>query len=82
MSKFTMRATWPDNPDRPDDFVFRVDGHDTGRCYRMTAAYDRECWLWTIYCKQSGGMADTLEEAQRLFKEAIENGDKGQAGRR
>jgi hypothetical protein len=71
MSRFTMRRTWPDE-DRHDDFVFRVDGLDAGRCYRMIAAGSRIVWHWTVYGKSTGGMEDTLEEAQAGFKAAIE----------
>ena len=35
MPAYTMRLTWPDDPDRTNDFVFRVDGKDCGRCYFM-----------------------------------------------
>ena len=38
MPAYTMRLTWPDDPDRTNDFVFRVDGKDCGRCYFMRAA--------------------------------------------
>jgi hypothetical protein len=36
-----------------------------GRCYLMQAAGHRDVWRWTLY-------KDTLEEAQRRFKEAYE----------
>jgi hypothetical protein len=68
---YTMRRTWPDDPGRPNDFVFRVDGRDAGRCYFMHAAGNRAVWLWTVYGSPRGGMEDTLGEAQRQFKAAI-----------
>ena len=68
-----MRLTWPDEPDRRDDFVFRVDGKDVGRCYQTFATYGRGLvWRWTIYGTSKGGMEDTLEEAKRKFKETFD----------
>jgi len=53
--------------------VFRVDGKDAGRCYQTFAAQDRGLvWHWTVYDTSKGGMEDTLEEAQRSFKETWE----------
>ena len=72
MPHFTMRRTWPDDDKRPNDFVFRVDGKDAGRCYQMIAAGARVVWLWTIYGSSDGGMEDTLEEAQARFKAMFE----------
>ena len=68
MPHFTMRLTWPDD-DRPDDYVFRVDGHDAGRCYAMHAAGRRLVWRWTVYGSNAGGMEPSLQEAQRRFKQ-------------
>jgi hypothetical protein len=62
-----MRRTWPDE-DRPNDFVFRIDEQDAGRCYELIAASYRRCWLWTVYGTSMRGLVDTLEEAQRRFK--------------
>jgi len=41
-----MCRTWPD-ANRPDDYVFRVDGKDAGRCYLTHAAGKREVWRWS-----------------------------------
>jgi hypothetical protein len=63
-----MRLTWPDEPDRHDDFVFRVDGKDAGRCYQTIATGRGLVWRWTIYGTSKGGMEDTLEDAKAKFK--------------
>lgn len=68
---YTMGRTWPDDPGQPNDYVFRIDGRDAGRCYFMHAAGNRAVWLWTVYGSPKGGMEDTLEGAQRQFKAAI-----------
>jgi len=65
-----MRRIWPDD-DRPDDYVFRVDGRDAGRCYAMRAAGNRAVWRWTVYGSATGGMALSLDEAQRCFKAVV-----------
>jgi hypothetical protein len=72
MPAYTMRLTWPDDPDCTNDFVFRVDGKDCGRCYLMRAAFQRDVWRWSVYGSSSSGMEDTLEEAQRQFKKAYD----------
>jgi hypothetical protein len=69
---YTMRRTWPDNPESPNDFVFRYDGVDVGRCYLTRAAGSRDVWLWTVYGTSRGGMEDALDEAKRKFKETFE----------
>ena len=61
MPAYTMRLTWPDDPDRTNDFVFRVDGKDCGRCYFMRASFQRDVWRWSVYGSSSSGMEDTLE---------------------
>ena len=71
MPRYTMRRCWPDQDPR-DDYVFRVDGKDAGRCYFMRAAGSRDVWRWTIYGSSLAGMEETLGEAQRRFKEAYE----------
>jgi hypothetical protein len=72
MPTYTLRRTWPDEPGRPDDYVFRCDGVDVGRCYLMRASSNQEVWRWTVYGISSGGMEATLEEAKRRFKETFE----------
>jgi hypothetical protein len=69
---YTMRRSWPDNPESPNDFVFRCDGVDVGRCYLTRAAGSRDVWLWTVYGTSRGGMEETLDEAKRKFKETFE----------
>ena len=68
MRHYSMRLTWPDEPNRRDDFVFRVDGKDAGRCYLTHATGRRDVWRWTIYGTSKGGMEDTLQDAQAKFK--------------
>jgi hypothetical protein len=71
MPRCTMRPCWP-GQDRPDDYRFFVNGKAAGRCYLMRAAGHRDVWRWTLYGSSSGGMEDTLEDAQRRFKETCE----------
>ena len=72
MRRYTMRRTWPDR-DSPNDYVFCADGKDAGRCYLMRASFQRDVWRWSVYGSSSGGMEDTLEDAQQRFKEAYQN---------
>ena len=81
MPHYTMRRTWPDDHDRTNDYVFKVDGKDAGRCYFMRAAGGTDVWLWTVYGSAKGGMEDTLEEAQRRFKETLEGRTASQPSR-
>ena len=71
MPSYTMRRTWPET-NRNDDYVFRIDGRDAGRCYLTTAAHAQRVWLWTVYGTPRGGMEESLETAQRRFKDAAE----------
>lgn len=73
---YTLRRSWPDNPDRPEDYVFRVDGKDAGRCYRHIAGgvSRRGCaWHWTIYGAASSGDEDTLDKAKEAFRKTFES---------
>jgi len=72
MPEYTMRRTWPDDDKRPNDFVFRIDGKNVGRCYLMVGADSRLVWHWTVYGRSTSGMEDTLAEAQQRFKQAYE----------
>jgi hypothetical protein len=36
----------------------------------MRAAGGVDVWRWTVYGSSTGGMVNSLEEAQRLFKQA------------
>ena len=72
MPVYTMRRTWSNDPDSTNDFVFRCDGVDVGRCYFTRGAGSRDVWLWTVYGRSSGGMEETLDEAKRKFKETFE----------
>jgi hypothetical protein len=69
MPTYTMRLTKL-NPESTDDFVFLIDGKESGRCYFTRASNNRDLWLWTVYGSSVGGMEDTLEEAQAKFKRA------------
>ena len=71
MLRYTMRPCWPDK-DRPDDYQFFVNGKAAGRCYLLRAAGNREGWRWTVYGVSSGGLEDTLEDAERQFKDTYE----------
>ena len=72
MPTYTMRRTWPDDSDRPDDFVFRADGKDAGRCYLASRPNRGAVWHWTVYGGRVTGDAISLEEAQKEFKRAFE----------
>ena len=70
MPAFTMRRTWPDD-DRPDDYVFRVDVRDAGRCYAMRAAGDRQVWRWTVYGSPAGEMENVAAASAAQFQSDI-----------
>ena len=83
MPRYTMRVTWPDQPHRTDDYVFRVDGKDAGRCYfHYTVPATGHRWHWTVYGSTANGDELTLEEAQARFKQAFERGYFGDASAR
>lgn len=67
MPSYTMRCTWPD---RQNDYVFKIDGKEAGRCYLTIATAGRHVWLWTVYGRATGGMEVSLAEAQQHFKDA------------
>ena len=65
-----MQLTWPASE---QDFVFKVDGREVGRCYRhYLRFYADYCWHWTVYGSGFAGDEPTLEEAQAKFQEAFE----------
>lgn len=72
MPTYTLRRAFPDDPDRVDDFVFRADGVDRGRCYKTILASSRVGWLWTVYGTSKRGIADTLGEAKQQWRAAFE----------
>ena len=55
MPRYTMRVTWPDPPGRTDDYVFRADGKDAGRCYLRAMPNDGDRWHWTVYSSNANG---------------------------
>lgn len=83
-SRYTRRPTWPEEPGRTDDYVFRYDGVDVGRCYLRGLTGGEQKWWWTVYIAGSGrasqrvpgipieGSADTIEQAQAAFKQSFE----------
>lgn len=80
---YTMRPTDLGSP-IGEDFVFRRDGVDVGRCYLRGLTGGERKWWWTIYIGGPGqpnrsvpgipiaGAADTLEAAQDDFKQNFE----------
>lgn len=71
MPCYTMRLTWHDRAS-PNDFIFRCDGRDVGRCYFYRAPNGRDVWLWFVSHTSLKGMETTLVEAQAKFKAAYE----------
>jgi hypothetical protein len=67
---FTMRRTWPENPDSANDYVFAFNGREVGRCYIGRFA-GRDQWRWTIYGTNLGTLEPTLDDAKAKFKEAF-----------
>jgi hypothetical protein len=67
--------------DDPNDYVFRCNGVDVGRCYLRRLAGDHEKWSWSIYIgiqvKRTvegiplAGYADSLDLATQQFSEAF-----------
>ena len=82
VSTYTLRRTWPDEPDRRDDYLFRCAGADVGRCYLRSLAGNESRWQWTIYIGRSvkrviqgvpiSGNAETLDQAKVQFRESFE----------
>ena len=82
MPVYTLRRTWPDEPNRPDDYVFRCDGVDVGRCYLRSLADNEQRWHWTIYIGRSvkkviegvpvSGSAETLDQAKEQFRSSFD----------
>jgi hypothetical protein len=81
MPHYTRRLTWPDKPESKDDYVFRCDGIDVGRCYLRGLTAGESKWWWTIFIALGPGTprqrvegipiqgsADKLELAQEAFK--------------
>jgi len=76
-----MCLTWPDD-NRSNDFVFRCDGHDAGRCYLRELANNEMKWHWTIYIGTHAsrpvegvpivGNADTLDQAKAEFRKSFD----------
>jgi hypothetical protein len=68
---YTLRRTWPDNPDSSEDYEFFYKGKAVGRVYLgHFARADR--WRWTIYETNLGALELTLDDAKAKFKEAFE----------
>jgi hypothetical protein len=49
MPRYTMRPSFSHSRPRPNDYVFRVNGIDAGRCYLRRLANNEPRWSWTIY---------------------------------
>ena len=73
VSAYTLRRTWPDEPDRPDDYVFRFGGKDEGRCYLRSMAHNESRWHWTVYGTNRSGRGESLDAAKIAFKDAVES---------
>jgi hypothetical protein len=66
-----MRPTWPHSV---NDYTFRVDGTDAGRCYLQHIANGSPLlWRWVLQVPPYGdGWTETLDEAKARFKAAFE----------
>jgi len=72
MPHYTMRRAFFESQ---DDFVFRADGKDAGRCYQHLSVDGQVCWHWTVYGSRASGDEPRLEDAQARFKGAYEQKD-------
>ena len=72
MAFYTLRPTWPNEPSRPDDYEFRRDGKDVGRCYLRQMAGTETRWHWTVYGTNLSGDEVTLDAATTSFRRALE----------
>lgn len=70
MSPFTLRPTRPDDHHRDNDFVFRHNGKDVGRCI-LTRLPLGDRWHWTLYGSTANGHAISLDAAQEEFQIAF-----------
>ena len=72
----TLARAWPDDPDRPNDFVFRYDGRNVGRAFKvLISAGPRWQWSIHIYARVKrvkgvpiSGYGISLEDAAEQFK--------------
>lgn len=77
---YTLRRTWPEDHGR-QDYVFRCDGVDVGRCYLRSLAGNVSAWHWTVYIGHYvrrtvegipiAGDAGTLDEAKTAFHKSF-----------
>jgi hypothetical protein len=72
---YTLRRSWPDQPDRSDDYEFTFEGKAVGRCYLGRMARNEMLWHWTIYGTHLSGNEVSLDEAKAAFKRAFERAD-------
>jgi hypothetical protein len=80
MPKYTQRRTGLS--DDPNDYVFRCDNFDVGRCYLRTLSNNEVRWSWTIYIGihvkriivgvPTAGYALTLDEAKEQFPKSFD----------
>ena len=79
---YALRRMCPDDPRRPDDFVYQYDCYDVGRIYLQHRAPTGPQWTWTIYLGHHmrqilpavpvAGNADTLAQAMMQFKTSFD----------
>jgi hypothetical protein len=80
MPKYSRRLTGLS--DIPNDFVFRYNGHDVGRCYLREMSGSSTFWSWTIFIGWTiskipddipvSGAAETIERAQEQFRASFD----------
>ena len=80
MAIYILRRT--DLSDDSNDYVFRCDGIDVGRCYLRTLSNNEQAWSWTVYIGWHvkrlvpgvpiAGYAATLDDAKLQFMQCFE----------
>jgi hypothetical protein len=61
----------PTGFENPDDWIFRYNGKDVGRCYRGKFGMNQDGWRWSIYGSNRSGIEGSLEAAEAAFKRAF-----------
>lgn len=78
MPTYTLRPTWPNYPDRADDYVIRYDGHHVGRLFKGNFPV-QQAWRWTstahigaLAGASFAGLEPDMAAAKARFRENFE----------